>query len=121
MQLTSVQRRVGQLENVLADLNPPSRKRKGDHDLSALMRRLLALEQDAALIEKRAIARGDDAIALSAIREVCRIAELIARLQGQLESEDSTNILNVNIDPDTAKRIAEIYVTRHATIEKETQ
>ena len=97
MQLTNVQKRVGRLENALADLNSPSRERKGDHDLSALIRRLLALEQDAARIEKRAIARGDDAIALSAIHEICRIAELIARLRGQLEEGHSTNILNVNI------------------------
>src|SRR5437667_1274500 len=33
MQLTSVQKRVGQLENVLADLNSPSREPKSSHDL----------------------------------------------------------------------------------------
>jgi hypothetical protein len=120
MQLTNLRKRVAQLEGAVADLTFPSREQKGDHDLHALIARLLTLEQNAIRIEKRAISRGDDATALCAIRELCRIAELIARLRGQLEEGHSTNIVNVNIDANTAQRIAEIYATRHAKTEKET-
>ncbi len=70
---------------------------------------------DASRIEKRALARGDDANALAAIREVCRIAELIARLRGAVRGDESNGHPEVDIDPETAKRITEIYDKRHTT------
>jgi len=119
MSLTQVQRRVSRLENAIADLSSSSREHHGDSDLPTLIHRLLGLAQDAALIERRATARGDDVIALAGIREVCRIAELIARLGGEPDERTSTTTPNANIDPETAKRIAEIYVARHKKIIQE--
>jgi hypothetical protein len=117
MQLSKVQKRMGQLENALMDLGPRSTHAKDHHDLPALILELSALVQDAEQIEKRTITRGDDGTALDAMREVCRIVELIARLGGQLSERSTTNIINVNIDHDTAQRIAEIYAKRHKTTE----
>lgn len=117
MQLSKVQKRLEQLENTLMDLGARSTHAKVNHDLPALMRELSVLAQDAAQIENRAITRGDDETALDAMREVCRIVELIARLDGQLNERSTTNILNVNIDHDTARRIAEAYAKRHTTTE----
>ncbi len=119
MSLTQVQRRVSRLENTIADLSSSSREHHGDSDLPTLIHQLVGMAQDAALIEKRATARGDDVIALAGIREVCRIADLIARLGGEPDERAPTNTLTVNIDPETVKRIAEIYVTRHKKVIQE--
>ena len=118
MQLTSVQERVSRLERALSDSSPSPGECIDPGDLPALMQQLLALAQDAVRIEKRSVARGDDGVALAAMREACRIVELIARVRGHADNT-STNILNVNIDPNTARRIAEIYIKRNRTIEQE--
>jgi len=116
MRLTNVQKRVGRLENALADLSS-SRERKGHHELPTLIHQLLNMAMEASRIEKRALARGDDVNALTAIREVCRIAELIARLRGEFDETRAMDIHEVEIDPETAKRITEIYDKRHTTKE----
>jgi hypothetical protein len=119
--LSKVQNRIVQLENALADSRLRSRDGKGHYDLPTMIHQLLAVATDAVQIEKRAVARGDDGTALAAIREVCRIAELIARIRGKLDESSQTNILNVTIDPETAKRIAEIYVKRNTIPDLEAQ
>jgi hypothetical protein len=43
---------------------------------------------------------------------LARIVELIAKLGGELDERAQTNILNVNLDPDTARKIAETYLVR---------
>ena len=120
MRLRNVQRRVVQLESALAHVKPSSTDGKDHHDLPALVRELSALTQDAVQIEKRAVLRGDDGTVLAALREICRIVELSARLGGELEDKITTNILNVNMDTETAKRILKIYEKRHTNREKET-
>ena len=119
MQLRTIQKRVGQLENALTHLGPRSTDGQDHHDLRVLICELSALTQHATQIEERAFARGDDGTALAAMREACRIVELIARLGGELDDRCTTNIVNVNIDPETAQRIAEIYAKRNKTIEQE--
>lgn len=121
MKLANVQKRLAQLENALADLPSPTKNCVG-HDLPALIKHLLALAQETMRIEKRAAACGDDGTALAAIREFCRITELIARIGGQIQENTSTNILNVNnlhIDPETAQRVIEIYIRRNKTTTQE--
>ena len=119
MQLRTIQKRVGQLENALTHLGQRSTDGQDHHDLPALIRELSTLTQHATQIEQRAFARGDDGTALAAMREACRIVELIARLGGELDEKSITNIVNVNINPETAQRIAEIYAKRNKTIEQE--
>jgi hypothetical protein len=43
----------------------------------------------------------------------CYIIELAAKLRGDLDERSPTNILNVNLDSETARRIAETYLERH--------
>ena len=48
---------------------------------------------------------------LASIRVQCGILELEAKLRGDLDERSPTNI-NVTLDPQTAKRIAETYLER---------
>ena len=59
---------------------------------------------------------GDRRTRLGAIREARSNLELIGRFLGELKGSE-TNILNVNLDPETARRIAEIYLVRHQKLE----
>jgi hypothetical protein len=68
-------------------------------------------------IQARAEAAGDDRIALACLRERSRNLEILARLRGELDERAHTNILNVNLDADTAKKIAETYLARQKALE----
>ena len=46
------------------------------------------------------------------MREFCRVAELRARLRGEIDEKTITNVLHVHFDADTAKRVAETYLAR---------
>jgi hypothetical protein len=50
---------------------------------------------------------------------LARIVELIAKLGGELDERAQTNILNLNLDPDTARKIAETYLVRRTKLEGE--
>jgi hypothetical protein len=71
------------------------------------------LRQGAKLITEQAKAAGDWRTALASIRVQCYIVELAAKLTGELDERNPTNILNVNLDPETLNRIAETYLARH--------
>ena len=75
------------------------------------VRKLEKLAMDANLIMVQAKARGDSRTALASIRVQCGILELEAKLRGDLDERSPTNI-NVTLDPQTAKRIAETYLER---------
>jgi hypothetical protein len=72
-------------------------------DLTAEAQRLKAIAEEA----------GDYRAALAAVRELCRIVELMAKLSGDLDSHSETKILNVTLDADTARRISETFLARH--------
>jgi hypothetical protein len=76
------------------------------------VRKLEKLAMDANLIMVQAKTRGDFRTALASIRVQCGIFELEAKLRGDLDERSPTNILNVALDPQTAKRIAETYLER---------
>ena len=77
------------------------------------------LAVEARLITKRANSAGDLRTALVSIRVRCCITELAARLRGDLDERSETNILNITLDPETARRIAETYLARHKPLEGE--
>ena len=54
MGLTNVQKRVGRLENALADLSPISREHEGHHELPTLIHQLLDMAMEASR-SKRAL------------------------------------------------------------------
>jgi hypothetical protein len=72
-------------------------------DLTSEAQRLKAIAEEA----------GDYRAALAAVRELCRIVELVAKLSGELDSHSETKILNVTLDPETAQRISKTFLARH--------
>ena len=81
------------------------------HDLRQKLEGLLA---ESERLKQKAEKRGDYRTALAAVRELCRLIELVAKLTGELNERPQTNVL-VNLDADTARRIAETYLLRHRT------
>jgi len=67
---------------------------------------------DANLIMVQAKTRGDSRTALASIRVQYGILELEAKLRGDLDERSPTNLINVALDPQTAKRMAETYLER---------
>jgi hypothetical protein len=82
---------------------------------------LEALKQEATLVTEQAKTRGDPRITLASIRVRCSILELAAKLSGDLDERSPTNIVQVNIDPETARRIAQTYLARHNPPELESK
>lgn len=122
MRLRNIQQRVEGMEEALSDSRIEQRSRSVGRESPELPNpksRLHDSAQDAFRILKRAMARGDYRTALAAIREICRTVELLAKLQGELDEKPTTNILNLNIDPDTAERVVEIYAKRHKSLVEE--
>ena len=75
------------------------------------------LAQEGKRIKEEAEAAGDYRTALSCIRELWHLVELMAKLRGELDERSPTNILNVNLDYETGKRIAETYLARRRELE----
>jgi hypothetical protein len=122
MRLKGIQKRVKTIESALIDLRPERSSTAAgleSHEVSNLIGQLYDVVQEAMQILKRAVNRGDHRTALAAMPEICRIVELIAKLDGKLDEKPTSNILNVNIGPDTAKRIVEIYAKRHNSLIEE--
>src|ERR1700682_1056662 len=78
-----------------------------------LVDQLRDLRSEASRLKERAEQAGDYRTALAAVRELCRIVELIAKMTGELDSRTETKILNVTLDADTARRISETFLARH--------
>lgn len=77
------------------------------------------LTQEAKLMTEQAKTDGDRHAALASIRVRCSIVELAAKLRGDLDERSPTNIVNVNLDSEAAKRIAETYLERHKFLDGE--
>jgi hypothetical protein len=56
--------------------------------------------------------KGDLRTAMSGLRELTRMAELLAKLTGELDQRSETNIVNVHVTPEAAAKIAETYLAR---------
>lgn len=117
MRLSTVSKRVTTLENNLTRLRLEQRSscRSGeqmDDSTAPVLKQLQNLAQETKRIKEQTAASGDYRTALACIRELCRILELVAKLGGELDEKTQTNILNVNLDSETGKRIAEMYLAR---------
>jgi hypothetical protein len=114
--LLSLQKRVRTLEAVTRQAGNKASIRGSVQLVSAsrtsLLERLDELTRDAERIQAQSEAVGDQRMALFCIRTQCQIIELIARLRGELDDRSQTNVVNVQLDPDTAKRMAETYLAR---------
>jgi hypothetical protein len=56
--------------------------------------------------------KGDLRTAMTGLRELTRMAELLAKLTGELEQRGETNIVNVSVTPEAAERIAQTFLAR---------
>jgi len=112
----SAKKRVMILENTLA-LDTTSRSAElTNYETSTLMQQLQELVQEAKRIEKETEAAGDCRTALAAIRVAGRLVEVMAALRGDLREPAQTDIV-VNLDPDTARKMAETYLVRRNFLE----
>lgn len=122
MNLPAITKRVRTLETLATQtrLNQgsirPSGQQMNDGAVS-WVGQLEELTQEAKRITEQAKTAGDARTALAAIRVRCCIVELAAKLRGELDGRSQTNVLNVHLDSETAKRIAETYLARHRELE----
>jgi hypothetical protein len=126
MSLSAIAKRVLTLETMAtqARRNQGSICRSGqpmNYGTGAWVGELEGLTQEAKLITEQAKAAGDWRTALASIRVRCSIAELAAKICGDLDERSPTNIVNVNLDSETARRIAETYLERHKPPEVESK
>jgi hypothetical protein len=82
-------------------------------DGDSLLAQLRGLTAEAQRLKAIAEEAGDYRAALAAVRELCRIVELMAKLSGELDSHSETKILNVTLDAESARRISETFLARH--------
>lgn len=114
MNLADLEKRIRRLEISLLQRLATSDRRsvqQATNGVAHWVRKLEKLAMDANLIMVQAETRGDSRTALASIRVQCGILELEAKLRGDLDERSPTNI-NVTLDPQTAKRIAETYLER---------
>jgi len=115
MRLTTLEKRVTTLETMLT--HPTlNRSVHQTNDVLSLQAQLEELIHEAKLIKEKAEAAGDHR-ALACLRAHYQFLELACKLRGELDETPRTNILNVNLDPEIAKRIAETYLARHRALE----
>jgi len=108
----AIRRHERHLPALLARSNKAAEVARADDLVSQLQK----LTQDARRIQEKAERSHNFAAALGAIRELVRIVELLAKLRGELISERrTTNVLNLNLDAETAERIARTYLLRRRT------
>jgi hypothetical protein len=82
----------------------------------SLLAQLRELTSEAQRLKATAEKAGDIRAALAAVRELCRIVELIAKLSGELDSRSETKILNITLDAETATRISDTFLARHQVV-----
>lgn len=114
MNLATLEKRIRTLERASSrqELDKTRSAGEMDYGTSSWDTELVELRKAAKLITEEAKALGHLPTALVAIRVRCCIVELSARLRGQLNDRTPTNIVNVTVDSETAKRIAEMYLAR---------
>ena len=78
-----------------------------------LAAQLQALVDDAHELKRKAEQKRDYRTALVAVREITRLLEFSARLQG-LDTKAQHNELHVHLEPEQALAIAQTYAARHS-------
>jgi hypothetical protein len=83
---------------------------------SQLLDQVLDLQTRTLALLSEAEQDGDRRTRLGAIREARSNMELIGRFLGEIKGGE-TNVLNINLDPETARRVAEVYLARHREVD----
>jgi hypothetical protein len=90
-----------------------ARKLGGIEPGKNILLQLRELNLQAEQLKARAERVGDYRAALAALREKTRLAELEARLTGELDEKSEVKIVNLNLDTGTARRLTETFLARH--------
>ena len=77
------------------------------------MDQLRNLTSEAQRLKEKAETAGDYRTALAAVRELCRIVELVAKLRGEIDGRSEINVVNFQLDTETIKRIENTFLARH--------
>ena len=97
----------------LTTATPNSLKVEQIFPSNTLVEQLQAFTADAQRIKEKAETEGDLRTALAAVKELCRIVELVARLRGEIDGRAQINVLNFQLDAETARRMNEMFLKRH--------
>ena len=97
----------------LTPATPNSLKVEQIFPSSTLVEQLQAFTADAQRLKEKAESEGDLRTALAAVKELCRIVELVARLRGEIDGRAQINVLNFQLDAETARRMNEMFLKRH--------
>ena len=119
MDLSALERRIRALELKSTPLKGAS-SRAGQpitDDTISVLGELEEQAREIRLIEEQALVAGDHRLFLACVREFCRVAELSARLRGEIEEKTTTNVLNIHLDAETAERVARTYLARRNKLE----
>lgn len=108
MDLPRLEKRIAALERLSSRL----RLGKTPNTATDQQRQLEDLMCEVELIKGEAHLAGDHRTALACVRECSRIVELQAKVRGNLDLGKKLNIVNVDLDPETARRIAETFLQR---------
>jgi hypothetical protein len=76
-----------------------------------LVGQITNLEEEAKGLQEQARVSGDFRAAIAALRERTRLTELRAKIGGELKPPQ-VNILNLNVDEETAKRAMQAYLAK---------
>ena len=119
MDQSGLERRIRALELKSTPLKGASSgvSRPITDDTSSLLEELEDLARGIRLIREKALVAGDDRLFLACARAFCTVAELSARLRGEIEEKTTTNVLNVHLDAETAERGARTYLARRKKLE----
>jgi len=97
----------------IASASPNSFQAEHIFESGTLVEQLRSLTVEAQRLKEKAEYAGDFRTALAAVREQCRIVELVAKLRGEIDGRAEINVVNLQIDADTARRIGETFLARH--------
>ena len=114
MDLTSAAKRLNRMEARLTRQGTDNRAPWGG---PGWLEQLQVLAQDVLSIKRAAEQVGDYRNALAAVQTLCRIVELRAKLSGDFKETTPINVVNLQLNPVTALRMAETYLSRHRTLE----
>ena len=119
MDLSALERRIRALEQKSTPLKGASSgaSQPITDDTISVLGELEEQTREIRLIREGALVAGDNRLVLACVREFCRVAELSARLRGEIEDKATTNVMQVYLDEETAKRMAEIYLARRKKLE----
>ncbi len=110
----SLVRHARHLPALLARSTKAGQVAHADNLIERLEKRTLV----ASRVLEKAARRNDDRMVLAANAQLLQIDEVLAKVRGEITSERrTTNVLNLNLDAQTAERIARTYLLRRTTPE----